>query len=191
MTIDITRLKALATAAAANQYDSVALNDYGTALPPATVLGLIAEIERHRQTNAEGCKPDSNILLSGAPYAGTTPCRSLNKAEGSQPDKITAHSAALDVLAERCRQIDDEGYTTERDDQYIRGQLADAAGAYAFWAYTCNMEHYKVTTVPPSWPWSPEHWKPTDQRKMLVRAGALILAEIERLDRQRAREVIA
>ncbi|MFG0851619.1 helix-turn-helix domain-containing protein [Pseudomonas sp. FYR_2] len=62
MTIDIIRLKALATAAAANQYDSVALNDYGTALPPATVLGLIAEIERHRQINAEGCKPDLNIL---------------------------------------------------------------------------------------------------------------------------------
>ncbi|MEE1902697.1 hypothetical protein V0R39_10680 [Pseudomonas inefficax] len=67
MTIDIIRLKALATAAAANHYDSVALNDYGKALPPATVLGLIAEIERHRLINAEGCKPDSNIQLSGLP----------------------------------------------------------------------------------------------------------------------------
>lgn len=58
MTIDLIKLKALAAAAAANQYDLVALNEYGTAVPPATVLGLIAEIERHRQVNAEGCKPD-------------------------------------------------------------------------------------------------------------------------------------
>jgi len=163
MTIDIIRLKALATAAAANQYDSVALNDYGTALPHATVLGLIAEIERHRLIIAEGGTPDIN----------------------------NAHTAALRVLEERLRQIDGNGYTAERDDQYTRGQLADAAGAYAFWAYTCNMEHYEVTTIPPSWPWQPEQWKPTNQRQMLVRAGELILAEIARLDRKHAREVTA
>lgn len=86
MTIDITKLKALATAAAANQYDAVALNDYGTALPPVMVLGLIAEIERHRLINAEGCKPDSNILLGGLPCTGFAPFRSLNKAEGCKPD---------------------------------------------------------------------------------------------------------
>lgn len=191
MTIDVIRLKALATAAAANQYDSVALNDYGTALPPATVLGLIAEIERYRLVNAEGCKPESSILLSGTLYAGAKVRRDLNPAEGGTPDINNAHTAALRVLEERLRQIDGEGYTAERDDQYTRGQLADAAGAYAFWAYTCNMHHYEVTTIPPSWPWRPEHWKPTNQRQMLVRAGALILAEIARLDRKHAREVTA
>ncbi|WP_241799668.1 hypothetical protein [Pseudomonas putida] len=86
MTIDISKLKALATAAAANQYDVVALNDYGTEVPPATVLGLIAEIEHHRQINAEGCKPDSNILPSSVPCAGAAPCRSLDKAKGGTPD---------------------------------------------------------------------------------------------------------
>ena len=86
MTIDIIKLRALATAAAANQYDAVALNNYGTAVPPATVLGLIAEIERHRQINAEGCKPDSNILLAGLPCADVAPCHSLDKAEGCKPD---------------------------------------------------------------------------------------------------------
>lgn len=156
-----------------------------------TVDGEQREFQRHRPIDAEGCKPETLILFSGLPCAAAAVSRDLDKAEGSKSDNITAHAAALDVLAERCRQIDDGGYTAERDDQYTRGQLADAAGAYAFWAYTCNMEHYKVTTVPPSWPWSPEHWKPTNQRKMLVRAGALILAEIERLDRHRAREVIA
>lgn len=195
MTTDLIKLKALATAAAANQYDAVALNDYGTAVPPATVLGLIAEIERHRLVNAEGCKPDSNILLGGLPCTGFAPGRSLDKAEGCKPDlNILTHpadTAAQDVLAERRRQIETEGYTTERDDQYTIGQLADAAGAYAFWAHTCNIQDFKVTTVPPSWPWNPEHWKPTDQRTMLVKAGALILAEIERLDRMPKCEVQA
>lgn len=195
MTIDLINLKALATAAAANQCDPVALNDYGTAVPPATVLGLIAEIERHRQVNTEGCKPDSSILLSSAPCAGAAPGRSLNKAEGCKPDlNILTHpadTAAQDVHAERRRQIETEGHTTERDDQYTIGQLADAAGAYAFWAHTCNIQDFKVTTVPPSWPWHPRHWKPTDQRTMLVKAGALILAEIERLDRMPKGEVQA
>lgn len=165
MTIDIIRLKALATAAAANQYDSAALNDYGTALPPATVLDLIGEIERHRLINAEGCKPDLNILT------------------------LPADIAAQDILVERRRQIEIEGHTTERDDQYTAGQLADAAGAYAFWAQTCNIQDFKVTTVPPSWPWNRENWKPTAQRTMLLKAGALILAEIERLDRMPKGEV--
>ena len=190
MTIDIIKLKTLATAAAANQYDVVALNDYGTAVPPATVLGLIAEIERHRQINAEGCKPDNSILLSGVPCAGAAPCRSLDTAEGCKPDlnisTRPSDTAVQAVLAERRRQLETEGYTTERDDQYTAGQLADAAGAYAFWAQTCNIQDFKVTTVPPSWPWHRDQWKPTDQRTMLVKAGALILAEIERLDRQQS-----
>ena len=37
------------------------------------------------------------------------------------------------------------------------------------------------------WPWSLDWWKPKDPRRDLVRAGALIVAEIERLDRQPAR----
>lgn len=154
-----------------------------------TVDGEERESQRHRPINAEGCKPESSILLAGHPCADVAPCSSLDIAEGCKPDLINAHTVALDVLAERLHQIEGEGYTAERDDQYTRGQLADAAGAYAFWAYTCNIDHYKVTTVPPSWPWSPENWKPTHHRKMLVRAGALILAEIARLDRQHARVV--
>lgn len=104
MTIDIIRLQALATAAAVNQYDSVALNDYRTALPPATVLGLIAEIERHRQISAEGYKPDSIIQLSGLPCAAAASCRSLDKAEGEQPDL----NFQLLLLAERsCSLLED------------------------------------------------------------------------------------
>jgi len=190
MTIDLPILKALATAAAANSSDTSTLSDYCTAVPPATVLNLIAEVERHRLVNAEGCKPESSIMPD-MPCAGFGVRRDLNPAEGGRPDIRNSHTAALAVLEERLRQIESKGYTAELDDGYTRGQLADAAGAYAFWAYTCNMDYYKVTTVPPSWPWTPDHWKPTNQRQMLVRAGALILAEIARVDRKDRREVIA
>lgn len=90
MTTNLPKLKELAQAAQQNQYDPVALNDYGMAVPPATVLELIAEIERHRQVNAEGCKPDSSILLSGLPGARATSCRSLDTAEDCKPDLFNA-----------------------------------------------------------------------------------------------------
>ena len=39
------------------------------------------------------------------------------------------------------------------------------------------------------WPWAAEWWKPKDCRRNLVRAGALILAEIERLDRKNGLQI--
>ncbi|MEK2608470.1 hypothetical protein WLF18_05055 [Pseudomonas shirazensis] len=200
MSVDILKLKALATKAKRDQYDYVALNDYGMAVPPATVLELIAEIERRRQVNAEGCKPDSSILLSSASDSNVAPFPSLDKEEGCKPDlntqsaklggtPIATQLAARDVLAERARQIEAESYTPERDDQYTSGQLADAASTYAWWARSWNLPYAECTHAPTMWPWAPETWKPQPQRQMLIKAGALILAEIERLDRQKAREV--
>jgi hypothetical protein len=58
MNVDILKLKTLAESALRDQHDSTALNDYGMAAMPTTVLELIAEIERHRQIEAEGCKPE-------------------------------------------------------------------------------------------------------------------------------------
>ncbi|GAG33310.1 unnamed protein product, partial [marine sediment metagenome] len=40
---------------------------------------------------------------------------------------------------------------------------------------------------PEIWPWDPSWWKPTDERRNLEKAGALIVAELERLDRLEAR----
>lgn len=92
------------------------------------------------------------------------------------------------MLAERQRQIEVEGYSPEQDDKYARGELADAGAVYAFWARTFNLG--LIAHTPPScWSWPPEHWKPTSQRHMLIKAGALILAELERLDRLQACEV--
>lgn len=92
--------------------------------------------------------------------------------------------AARDVLAERARQISQEGWTPENDDSYQSGDLAAAAACYAL--PNPFMDHERL--APADWPWSRKWWKPTNRRRDLVKAGALILAEIERLDRAATRD---
>lgn len=91
----------------------------------------------------------------------------------------TVSTAASDVLAERQRQVTAEGWMPGHDDEYEHGELADAAGCYAL-----SSELFDCAGEPPRpWTWPDEWWKPTNRRRDLVKAGALILAEIERLDR--------
>lgn len=100
--------------------------------------------------------------------------------------------AATDVLAERQRQISVEGWTPKHDDEHSNGQMALAAACYA-----CNAATWaeRPPNIPASdytkfasqgfrWPWAQKRWKPKSQRQDLVRAAALLLAEIERLDRK-------
>lgn len=89
------------------------------------------------------------------------------------------------VIAERFRQIEAEGWSTAHDDEHEPGEMAEAGAAYAQCAGVAAEDN---RTPPPSWPWSPEWWKPRDFRRDLVRAGALIIAEGERHDRTRRRD---
>lgn len=88
--------------------------------------------------------------------------------------KWTYSRAAADVIGERARQVEGEGWTPEHDDTHSRGELAGAAACYL--AYRSQ--------VPVASPWPGGEWfRPKDRRSDLVRAAALIIAEIERLDR--------
>jgi hypothetical protein len=93
--------------------------------------------------------------------------------------------AIEDIARERQRQISFEGWTPEHDDdQHDKGEMARAAACYAYEA--TRTEHQRSLDdgfAPPMWPWAERWWKPTDSRRDLVKAGALIVAEIERLDR--------
>jgi hypothetical protein len=93
--------------------------------------------------------------------------------------------AAADVLAERERQKSSEGWTIEHDDAYHKNELPLAAACYAIYQPPgCD---YSQRYLPNwRWPWSLAWWKPTNRRRDLVKVGALILAEIERIDRARA-----
>jgi hypothetical protein len=99
----------------------------------------------------------------------------------------TLNRAANDVLAERERQIKQEGWTVEHDDQqHDAGDLCASGAAYALNA-ACLLHPHNGTSMdepPDFWLFSKDWWKPTTARRDLVKAGALIIAEIERLDRQ-------
>ncbi|MEO1024041.1 MAG: hypothetical protein AAFX07_00625 [Pseudomonadota bacterium] len=108
------------------------------------------------------------------------------------PDDLSP--GARDVLAERERQETKEGWTLAHDDQHSNGQLALAADSYCFNAAlyqhlndAIDNRVYRSTPVPINWPFDGERWKPKSPREDLVRAAALIIAEIERLDRAAAR----
>jgi hypothetical protein len=82
------------------------------------------------------------------------------------------------IAEERDRQIAEEGFSEEHDAQHAERQLAGAARAYLYSYHT----GYKFT--PGSWPkgWDQKLWKVTgDKKRLLVKAGALVAAELDRL----------
>lgn len=97
----------------------------------------------------------------------------------AQPVSEPYKSAANDIIAERQRQISAEGWTPEHDDEHDKGELALAAVCYINETGTVNRNGGK----PWGCPWDASWWKPDTRRRNLIKAGALILAEIERLDR--------
>ncbi|WP_421015847.1 hypothetical protein [Klebsiella michiganensis] len=83
--------------------------------------------------------------------------------------------AINDVIAERQRQQTVKGFSTEQDDTYVGFQLSAAA--------ICYIEPMEAESY---WPadWYDDSFKPKDTRRNLIKAAVLIIAEIERLDRQ-------
>lgn len=100
-------------------------------------------------------------------------------------------SAIDEIAAERRRQVEQEGWTLEHDDSHDRAEMAIAAACYALGepmasqvpiVHPSGRQGWRTKTVY-RWPWDLAWWKPKDRRRDLIRAGALIVAEIERLDR--------
>ena len=91
--------------------------------------------------------------------------------------------AWLDVQAERRRQVEAEGWTPEHDDEHANGEMARAAACYALAGSSAPNDGTAALLVSLAWPWDEQWWKPSTARRDLVKACALALAEIERLDR--------
>ena len=122
-------------------------------------LGLATTaLQRDAVRVALGRTPVESQLASYLPPAGT--------------------AAAVDVLAERARQQHGENYSPAHDDRYLTGTLARAAACYA------DVRLGRMTVYGrPMWPFDREYFKPRSARENYVRAAALLLAEIERMDR--------
>lgn len=89
-----------------------------------------------------------------------------------------------EIEAERQRQIACEGWTPEHDDAHDRGDLLRAAVIY--YQHAKNPDNVTIgeNGAPFGWPWEPQWWKPKTPRRDLIRAGALCLAEKDRLLRE-------
>lgn len=101
------------------------------------------------------------------------------------------------IKEERLRQILEEGFFPAADSGYTSGELADAGLAYCY-AYTLQVrgESHQLlkglpetSHLPQEWPWLEKWWKPSiDPVRNLVKAGALIAAEIDRLTAEKEEE---
>lgn len=93
------------------------------------------------------------------------------------------------IAKERARQISKEGWTPKHDDTHKHNELALAASSYITavaspdeWA----IERGEKPNPCYDWPWAKQWWKPSgDPVRNLVKAGALIAAEIDRLNRKK------
>ncbi len=96
------------------------------------------------------------------------------------------------IKAERARQKKVEGWSAENDDRQVSGEMNDAAICYAgATAKLMRGESLRVIQLDPMFsskfpfPYEDQWWKPSDDPiRNLVKAGALIAAEIDRLQRK-------
>jgi hypothetical protein len=159
------------------------------------------------QNGQRGKSPSSGIVMFALGEKGSRALKECNLGmffmTKHYPDRRAAlrsqeitGGAIADIAAERKRQIEKEGWSIEHDDDHDDGSLAKAAGCYALHAggvkdivgkledHGTGVRGRTLEKIPRHWPWSAAWWKPKrNPRKDLVRAGALIVAEIERLDR--------
>lgn len=104
------------------------------------------------------------------------------------------------IAEERARQINVEGWTPEHDDKHTDGQLAAAACVYADFAnyhgeFPLMEDGTKKAKVligrDFKWPFSKEWLKltPEDRVKELGKAGGFVAAEIDRVNRLKAKDL--
>ena len=95
------------------------------------------------------------------------------------------------IAAERKRQVEDEGWNVTHDKEHNSGELAKAAACYAmgecplvFRGYLNGIGFENDPRLHEIWPFKAEWWKPSPENRIreLEKAGALIAAEIDRIN---------
>lgn len=97
-------------------------------------------------------------------------------------DRLRGQGAGARMIAdERERQIEDEAWSPNRDMAYLHDELALAATCYAMPPERRDWFLGDGQPIPVLWPWAASWWKPGDRKRELVKAGALIAAELDRI----------
>lgn len=123
----------------------------------------------------------TGVVLVGGQDLGARIAAALSAAPELQVVIEAAGEVAAEVFVERLRQIVEEGHSAEQDDAYTDYQLPRAAVCYAIRG--AGLPPHKATLY---WPWSPATFKPAGDDRDLIKAAALILAELQRRQRARA-----
>ena len=127
-------------------------------------------------TRRTGRYEEYEAFVKGAQFAQTQ----FAQKEDFESKKEDFESIEL-IKSERKRQLQ-EGYTNEHDDCETSNQLSNAAIVYA----CAEQSRDQVTNF---WQWDVKSWKPASEDTIdgrirnLTKAGALICAEIDRLER--------
>lgn len=90
-------------------------------------------------------------------------------------------SIGIEKLAtERVRQIEEKGYDAEHDHNHV---LLLRWGAQAYLRHAIALdEGVDLTAEECQWPWSEEFWKPGTAEEDLIKAGAMIAADLDVLE---------
>ncbi|HGG2623030.1 TPA: hypothetical protein ACJFUF_004349 [Yersinia enterocolitica] len=170
---------------------SIALSDLiGPDELTVTVSDLSALIAQLEAAQKERDEFRNRLKLERSILEDTDKQLAELKAELSAANEKPIAPVILEIANERLRQINAEGWKPEHDDQHANGELAMAACEYAKQAAVAPWDEDIDYDQHPSgkfWPWDESCWKPTTPRRDLVKAGALIVAELERLDRESKR----
>lgn len=170
-----------------------------TAVSPP-VQGALPDLPGDGQGQSGAALASNPDVSSESPPAGGVaaelcegPCgEPATKAATAQPEPEGASCEAAEaapltrgtalIAAERRRQITQEGWTPEHDDEYQSCELTAAAHCYMEEAAQQVLNGHAQGDFPTDWPWSADWWKSSpDPVRNLVKAGALIAAEIDRL----------
>lgn len=151
-----------------------------------------ASLLRRLSTESDEAKSDASFMRAAHGEVADL----LKKAEAERDEAIRQRDQAVEALsgvvgeiaAERCRQVEAEGWTPDHDDQHTDGAIARAAAAYAIHSTDYPTIRGERSRALDWWPWDLHWWKPKDRRRDLIRAAALTVAEIERLDRAAIRQ---
>lgn len=159
--------------------------------------------DRGEPWNQELTKRVDAALISDTDIAAAMGASLENPSVHGASENQPVHPGVSLIAAERQRQVTQEGWSADHDSRHEHGELAEAGAAYALTGKLTDEtlietvreiqvnsdrgldDHYDYRMVRnkfPVFPWAEEWWKPSDDPiRNLVKAGALIAAEIDRL----------
>jgi hypothetical protein len=160
--------------------------------PQETIAHLQSQLDECRKERYED---EAQLAASQKALAASqAQVRELQKDKDRFLESCASRGVKL-IAQERIRHISEEGWTPAHDDSHSHEEMALAAATYAVPEYVRQTTLAKTFSyMEPKrilrylWPWDMKWWKPTphNRERELVKAGALIAAEIDRLQRDAA-----